>query len=183
MLMFCWCLKLGAPCRWLVGHRLDTKSNLSPISVQTLSNLTSLTSRKVQGMSSPCPKLSKVCRVPVQLKGSWKEIGHGNSGFVQTLHCTIRTHEKIQFLTLDKVQTNTGLGTNFGQGSYFIALPKLFFNYWTNFGHGHTLDKVWIQHLLPCSNIVQTLSRWKINLDDITWTYFGCGQKLDLCSP
>ena len=94
----------GAPCRWLVA--LDTKSNFSPISVQTLSNVC-LTRRKVQGLSSPCPKLSKVFRVPVQFKGSWTEIGHGNPGFVQTLSSKVLSEDEIS----DFGQSpDTGLG-------------------------------------------------------------------------
>ena len=74
----------GTPSHWLVGQGLDTKSNVCPISVQTLSNVCPIDG-KVQGMSSQIQSLSRVGRDPVQFKGSWTVIGHGNQGYVQTL--------------------------------------------------------------------------------------------------
>ena len=75
---------MGTPSHWLVGQGLDTKSNVCPISVQTLSNVCPIDG-KVQGMSSQIQSLSRVCKDPVQFKGSWTVIGHGNQGYVQTL--------------------------------------------------------------------------------------------------
>ena len=74
----------GTLSHWLVGQRLDVKSNLCPISVQTLSGVCPI-SGKVQSLSNQVQGLSKACRVPVQFRGSWTVIGHGHPVFIQTL--------------------------------------------------------------------------------------------------
>ena len=70
----------GAPWLWW----LDRDWTWNPISVQTLS-MVCLIVREVQGLSSHVQSRSKVCRVPVQFKGSWTKIGLRNPGFVQTI--------------------------------------------------------------------------------------------------
>ena len=142
----------GASRRWLVGQRLDSKSKLCPNIVQYTSKVCPIPV-KVQGLSSPCPTisthvqtLSNVCQDPVQTKF----FGQTLDAKIQDLSrlCPMKCEERVQYTTVDKLQTNFGLGhsvdklrcymfewTNSGQSSDIL---------WTMFGFGQSLDKVWI---------------------------------------
>ena len=114
---------LGTGYRWVVGQRLDAKSNLRPMSVQTLSNVCPI-SGKVHSLSNQVQGLSKVCRNPVQVRGSWTEIGHRNPAFNQTLS-NKRMKETSNFsigLSLDKYWT----WTIYRQNLYMDKLWTLF---------------------------------------------------------
>ena len=125
---------VGTPSHWLVGQGLDTKSNVCPISVQTLSNVCPIDG-KVQDMSSQIQSLSRVCRDPVQFKGSWTVIGHGNQGYVQTLSKRILL-DCISLLWTMTGQTLDRDKFHFLISGEFTILDSL----WTNFEHGQTVD-------------------------------------------
>ena len=122
----------GTPNQWLVGRTLDTKSNLCPIPVQTLS-IVRLIKCKIQSLSTPCPIEYRVCRVLVQWKAAWTEIGQENPEFVMTLSKTNCSETK--FLTVDILWTEIWHGQTLDKDKI------LYLGQWWNYKTGHTLDK------------------------------------------
>ena len=86
--------EVGTLSHWLVGQRLDTKSNLCPISVKALSNVCPITG-KVQGLSSQVQDLSNGCLESVEFLSNSKVLGQSSDMEIQELsrHCPIKLSE------------------------------------------------------------------------------------------
>ena len=101
---------VGTPHHWLVGQRLDTKSNLCPKSVKSLSNVCQKTG-KVQGLSSQVQGLSNGCQKSVEFL--FNQIGLG-----QSLDMEIQgLSRQYQMEICQRGSFSISAWTNIGQGS------------------------------------------------------------------